>query len=190
MHILQGKALPVCLAFSNTAGYVRRNRLPPLFLQPWLRFLSITQQFSTPNISICKIHSGSIINMHIHKHPYVVSFDVAKKYVKVIAMISQSLMFMLIEHDDVTATLSFVKFDPQHDSYQFGRIISSTSIQKWSGLLRLLIYDRILEDAPIPPNLIFYFVLLEMITGKQPINRQGVMIPRWVQSVVREEWMA
>lgn len=35
----------------------------------------------------------------------------------------------------------------------------------------------------------FGILLLELLTGKSPINNEeGVDLPRWVQSVVREEW--
>lgn len=40
----------------------------------------------------------------------------------------------------------------------------------------------------------FGVVLLELLTGKAPThtlaNEEGVDLPRWVQSVVREEWTA
>lgn len=40
----------------------------------------------------------------------------------------------------------------------------------------------------------FGVLLLELLTGKAPthtvLNEEGVDLPRWVQSVVREEWTA
>jgi serine/threonine protein kinase len=40
----------------------------------------------------------------------------------------------------------------------------------------------------------FGVLLLELLTGKAPthavINEEGLDLPRWVQSVVREEWTA
>lgn len=40
----------------------------------------------------------------------------------------------------------------------------------------------------------FGVLLLELLTGKAPaqvlMNEEGVDLPRWVQSVVKEEWMA